>query len=61
MGKPHAFLMSALDGGEWSESNLGCFTRKARVPSTQWIGDWVDPGADLDTVMKGKRSWTIFI
>jgi hypothetical protein len=34
----HAFLTSALDGGEWSASCHGCFTPGERAYSTHWIG-----------------------
>jgi len=30
----HAFLTSALDGGEWSASRAGYFTPMERVPGT---------------------------
>jgi hypothetical protein len=36
----HAFLISALDGDEWSTSSSGFFTS-----GTHWRGDWVDPRA----------------
>jgi hypothetical protein len=39
------FFTSALDGGEWSASHPGRFT-----PSTNWVGGWVGPKADLDAV-----------
>jgi hypothetical protein len=48
----HIFLASALVGGEWSASCLGCFTSGERAPSTHWIGGWVDPRASLDDVEK---------
>jgi len=51
---PHAFLTSALDGGEWSASRRGRFTPMDRTPGTHWIGGWVGPGAVLDMVSKGK-------
>jgi hypothetical protein len=50
----HAFLTSALDGGQWSASRLGRFTPKERAPSTHWIGGWVGPRAVLDTAVKRK-------
>jgi hypothetical protein len=31
----HAFLTSALDGGEWLASHPGCYTSKDRGPHTQ--------------------------
>jgi hypothetical protein len=48
----HAFLDSALDGGEWSVSITGRFTPSERVSVTHWIGSWVGPSAGLDTVVK---------
>jgi hypothetical protein len=39
----HAFLISALDGGEWSASRFGRFTLTDRVPSIHWISDWCRP------------------
>jgi len=45
-------LISALGGGEWSNSCTGFFTPRERAPVTYWIGDWVDPRAILDTVVK---------
>jgi hypothetical protein len=46
----HIFLASALVGGEWSASRLGCSTSGETAPSTHWIGGWVDPRAYLDDV-----------
>jgi hypothetical protein len=37
----HAFLTSALDGGDWSASNPRRFNPRERAPGTQWIGGWV--------------------
>jgi hypothetical protein len=34
----HAFLISALDGGEWSASRHGRFTLEKRAPPTVPIG-----------------------
>jgi hypothetical protein len=50
----HAFLTSALDGGEWSASQPGRFTPRERVPGTHWIGGLVGPRAVLDAVVKRK-------
>jgi hypothetical protein len=44
------FLISALDGGEWSASRPCRFTFRERDPSTLWIGSWVGPGAGLYTL-----------
>jgi len=48
----HAFLNSALDGGEWLDSRLRRFTPGERAPGIHLIGDWVDPKAGLDAVEK---------
>jgi hypothetical protein len=48
----HAFLISALDGGEWSASHPGRYTNRERSPDTHWIGGWVGPRAGLDAVTK---------
>jgi hypothetical protein len=48
----HAFLTSALDGGEWSTLHTSYFAPGERAPDTHWIGDWVGPRATLDMVMK---------
>jgi hypothetical protein len=53
----HAFLTSALDGGEWSASRPGCFTGGERAPGTHWIEGLVGPRAGLDTVAKTKNSY----
>jgi hypothetical protein len=50
----HAFLTAALDGGEWSASRPGRFTRMETAPGTHWIGGWVGPRAVLDRVVKRK-------
>jgi hypothetical protein len=47
-------LTSALDGGEWSASRLGRFTRRERAPGTHWIGGWVGSRAVLEAVVKRK-------
>jgi hypothetical protein len=51
---PHAFLTSALDGGEWSASCPGRFTPRERVLGTHWIAGWVGLRAGLDVVVKRK-------
>jgi hypothetical protein len=48
----HAFLISALDGDEWSASLPGRFTPRERAPGTNWIGGWVGSRAVLDAVVK---------
>jgi hypothetical protein len=47
-------LTSALDGGEWSASLPGRFTRRERAPGTHWTGGWVGPRAVLDAMVKRK-------
>jgi hypothetical protein len=40
----HAFLISALDGGEWSVSRSSCFTpeEELRAPSAYWVeAEWI--------------------
>jgi len=37
----HAFLTSALNGGEWSLSHPGRLTPVVRARGTDWIGGWV--------------------
>jgi hypothetical protein len=48
----HAFLTSALDGGEWSASRPGRFTPRERAPGTHSIGGWVGPRAVLNAMVK---------
>jgi hypothetical protein len=50
----HAFLISALDGGEWPVLRSGRFIPRERAPGTHWIGSWMGPSAVLDTVVKRK-------
>jgi hypothetical protein len=45
-------LISALVGGEWSPSCIGCFTRRERAPDTHLIGCLVGLRAILDAVVK---------
>jgi hypothetical protein len=35
---PHAFLTSALDGGEWLDSRPGRFIPRESAPGNHWIG-----------------------
>jgi hypothetical protein len=52
--QPHAFLTSALAGGEWSALHLGLFNPGVRAspppPSANWIGGWIGPRDGLDEV-----------
>jgi hypothetical protein len=57
-GNLHAFLTSALYGGEWSASRPSRFTFRERVPGTHWIGGWVGPSTSLNAVVKRKRPIT---
>jgi hypothetical protein len=52
----HAFLISALEGGELSVSCPTHFTPREGAPDTNWIGDRVGPRAGLDTVEEGEIS-----
>jgi len=47
----HAFLTSALDGGEWSASRLGRFTPRKRAHDALWSGGWMVSRAGLDAVV----------
>jgi len=51
----HSFLISALDGGEWSVSRADRFTSGERAHDTHWIEGWVDSRAGLDAVTKRKN------
>jgi hypothetical protein len=48
------FLISALDGREWSPSSPGRFNPGEGPPRIHWIGGWMGPGAGLDDVDKRK-------
>jgi hypothetical protein len=48
-------LTPALDGGEWSASRPGRFTRRERAPVTHWIGCWVGPKLN-----QNQNAWVIF-
>jgi hypothetical protein len=37
----HAFLTSAIDGGEWSVSRPGRFILGETIPGSYWIRGWV--------------------
>jgi hypothetical protein len=52
----HAFLTSTLDGGEWSASRPGRFTRREKAPGSLWIKDWLGHRAGLDAVVERKNS-----
>jgi hypothetical protein len=50
----HAFLTSALYGGELFVSRPGYFTPRERAPVTQGRGGCVGPRVGLDAVVKRK-------
>jgi hypothetical protein len=52
----HAFLTSALDGGEWPASIPGRFVPRERALGTYWRGGCVGPRADLDAVVEKRNS-----
>jgi hypothetical protein len=49
-----AFLTSALDGGEWSDSRSSRLIHWEMAPGTHWLGSRVGPRAGLDSVEKKK-------
>jgi hypothetical protein len=49
------FLLSALEGGEWSASRPGSFTSEEISTGTHWIGGWLDPRDGLDAEEKTKK------
>jgi len=51
----HAFLISALDGREWSVSRPGRFTHGVTDTGVHWEGGWVGCRAGLDAVAKRKN------
>jgi hypothetical protein len=50
----HAFLISALDGGELWASRPGHFTPRERALGIHWIGGRVGPRTGHDAVEKRK-------
>jgi len=50
----HAFLTTALDGGEWSVSCLSHFTPRVKAPGTHWTGGCVGPTASLEMAVRRK-------
>jgi hypothetical protein len=52
--KLHTFLISALDGSEWSASRSGRLTTRETAPGTHWIGGCVGYRAVPDAVVKRK-------
>jgi hypothetical protein len=47
----HAFLITALDGGELSASRPVSLNPRERAPGTHRIGGWVGPRAGLNVVV----------
>jgi hypothetical protein len=52
--KIHMFMISVLDGGEWTALRPGHVTPGERVPSAHWIIGWVGPRTSLDDVERRK-------
>jgi len=50
-GTANAFLILALDGGEWS-----ALPSRKQPPGTCWIGGWMGSRASLDVMVKRKIS-----
>jgi hypothetical protein len=50
----HAFLISAVDGGDWLASKTEMFYCRGKNHVTQWIGGWVDVRACMNFVKKRK-------
>jgi hypothetical protein len=57
-GVTPSFLISAVDGGDWSASCLGRFNTGERGPGAHWIWDWVRSRACLDAVEKIKYCYS---
>jgi hypothetical protein len=55
-GGLHAFIVMALDGGEWSASRLSRFIpgRKSLLYPLDYTEIWIDAIADVDMVTKHK-------
>jgi hypothetical protein len=50
----YSFLISALDGGEWSASRPGRALPPGNDPGINCTGGWVGLRAGLDTEVRGK-------
>jgi hypothetical protein len=50
----HAFLTSALVGGEWLTSRAGRFIPGERTSDIHWTWGWVNPRAVLNAMVKAK-------
>jgi len=53
---PCAFLISVLDGGDWSALCPSYFTPGVKAPHTKGIWGWMGPRASLDRVAKRKST-----
>jgi hypothetical protein len=51
------FLTSVPDGEEWSVLRLIPFITRESAPGSHWIGDWVAPTANVDSMGKRKISY----
>jgi hypothetical protein len=51
-GIPPPFLISALDGGEWSPSRTSRFTPRKTAPCAYYMGGWVGHKTGLDVMEK---------
>jgi hypothetical protein len=51
----HAYLNSALEGGEWLDLGRGNFGRGGRAHGTHFIGGWLGPRAGLGAVEERMR------
>ena len=52
----HSFLVSTLDGGDWSTLQPGFFT-PVKNSGSRWMGGWVGLSAVMDVSGKRKLSW----
>jgi hypothetical protein len=52
----HAFLISTLDGSEWSASSTDSFTHIEGASVTRWILGWLDYRYGLEAIEKRKIS-----
>jgi hypothetical protein len=55
----HAFIISDLDGGEWSASRPDRFTPSETAPppsGSRWIGGWLDLIAGVDAAVTKRKN-----
>jgi hypothetical protein len=55
MLQDYCYITSVLDGGEWSASRPGHFTREERALVAHWIEGWVGSRAGLNGVEKNRK------